>query len=235
MVFVSGKPIMKALGLWEKRLNSGYVYILINESMTGLIKIGRTKRDSRSRARELFKTGVPTPFQVAFEVFCDDYEAVEKKMHDELSDFRVNSNREFFKYPVHKAIRLLQQNGETSEEDRFSAIEILERLQRKYAKWLKADIVSVRIVQPKERVWLEVTQEEQIAGYLVDQTIKRTDLGFIGEDSDDKYFLPEDEITINAEKFVNEFGPFSIYMTTDLFHEEGCNEVSEQFNPRRHS
>ncbi|SEQ60289.1 T5orf172 domain-containing protein [Amphritea atlantica] len=214
-------------------LDSGYVYILINESMPGLIKIGRTKRDSRSRARELFKTGVPTPFQVAFEVFCDDYEGVEKKIHDEISDFRVNSSREFFKYPIDKAIRLLQKSGNASEEDRFSAIEILERLQSKYTKWLKTDIVSVRIVQPKERVWLEITQEKQIAGYLVDQTIKRTDLGFIAEDYDDKYFSPADDISINAEKFVDEFGPYSIMMTTDLFHEEGCSEVNERFNTHR--
>jgi hypothetical protein len=50
---------------------SGYVYILVNHSMVGLLKIGRTVRDSRARARELSTTGVPTPFQVAFEVFSD--------------------------------------------------------------------------------------------------------------------------------------------------------------------
>lgn len=92
-------------------MNSGYVYILINESMPGLIKIGKTQRDSRSRARELFKTGVPTPFQVAFEIFSDDYEKVEKKVHDEISDFRVNHTREFFKYPIDKAITILQQKA----------------------------------------------------------------------------------------------------------------------------
>ncbi|MEW8146619.1 MAG: GIY-YIG nuclease family protein [Candidatus Thiodiazotropha endolucinida] len=214
-------------------MNSGYVYILINESMPGLIKIGKTKRDSRSRARELFKTGVPAPFQVAFEVFCDDHEEVEKEVHDELEDFRVNSSREFFKYPIDKAIRLLQKHSKISDEDRYSAIEIMDGLKKKYAKWLKKNIVSVRIVQPKERVWLETTQEEQMGGYLVDQKIKRTDLGFIGEDSDDMYFSTEDEISINAEKFVNELDPYSIIMTTDLFDEEGCNEVKELFNPHR--
>jgi hypothetical protein len=201
--------------------------------MPGLIKIGKTKRDSRSRARELFKTGVPTPFQVAFEVFCDDHEKVEMKIHDELIDFRVNSGREFFKYPIDKAIQLLQQHSESSDEDKYSAIEILDALKKKYPKWLRKDIVSVRIVQPKERVWLEITQEKQIGGYLVDQDIRRTDLGFIGEESDDKYFSTEDGIVINAEKFVNKLGPYSIIMTTDLFHDEGCNEVNEQFNPHR--
>ncbi|WP_218943593.1 hypothetical protein [Exilibacterium tricleocarpae] len=91
----------------------------------------------------------------------------------------------------------------------------------------------MRIVQPRGRIWLEITQEEHIAGYLVDQTIKRTDLGFIAEDYDDKYFSPAVDISVNAERFVNEFEPYSIMMTTDLFHEEGCNEVNERFNPHR--
>ena len=46
----------------------GYVYMLTNASMPGMFKVGRTVRDSRGRARELYTTGVPTPFEVAFEV-----------------------------------------------------------------------------------------------------------------------------------------------------------------------
>ncbi|AHJ14177.1 GIY-YIG nuclease family protein [Sulfurospirillum multivorans] len=212
-------------------MDSGYVYILINQSMPGLIKVGKTKRDSRSRARELYSTGIPTPFQVAFEIFCDDYELVEKKIHEKLADFRVNNNREFFKFPIDKAISLLQKNSEVSKEDLYSAIDITEKLRAKYLNWLKSDIVAIRIVQPKERVWLEITQEKAVAGYLVDQTITRTDLGFIAGQEDKKFFSPEDDILINAEKFVYNFDPYSIIMTTDLFHEDGCNEVNQKYNP----
>ena len=136
--------------------------------MQGLIKIGKTRRDSRSRARELYKTGVPTPFQVAFEIFCDDYDFVEKNIHEKLADFRVNNNREFFNYPIDKAISLLQESDKTTEENLYSAMDITANLQTKYSSWIKTDIVSIRIVQPRERVWLEITQEEEIAGYLVD-------------------------------------------------------------------
>lgn len=214
-------------------MDSGYVYIFINESMPGLIKIGKTKRDCRSRARELYKTGIPTPFQVAFEIYCDDYDLIERKIHSELSDFRVNPNREFFRFPLDKAISLLQQQGESSEENIYSAIDITNELRTKYNKWLKLDIVSVRIVQPKERVWLEITQEEEKAGYLIDQTIKRTDLGFISDTGENDYFSPDNDITINAEKFITDFDPYSIIMTTDLFHEEGCNEINRQYQSKQ--
>ncbi|WP_017216158.1 GIY-YIG nuclease family protein [Pseudoalteromonas sp. NJ631] len=220
----------------EKLLNPGYVYILINESMPGLIKIGKTRRDSRSRARELYKTGVPTPYQVAFELFCDNHVRTESEIHDRLSDFRINSNREFFRYPLDKAISLLQSMGNSSfEEDTFAAIDITKDLMSKYSHWMKTDVVSVRIVQLLDRVWLEITQEKEIAGYLVDQIVTRTDLGFItdGKGEKDLYFSPGNPISKNAEKFINEFDPYSIINTTDLFHDEGANEVNEKYNPHR--
>lgn len=87
----------------------GYVYILENDSMSGLIKIGKTSHNSSERARELSgTTGVPTPFKVVFEFRSKEYEKLEREMHSRLADYRVTSNREFFKYPVDKAISLLK-------------------------------------------------------------------------------------------------------------------------------
>ena len=41
--------------------NSGYIYVLINNSMENLVKVGKTSRDAESRAKELSSvTGVPT-------------------------------------------------------------------------------------------------------------------------------------------------------------------------------
>jgi len=199
--------------------------------MPDLIKIGKTKRDSRSRARELYKTGVPTPFQVAFEIFCDNCDQVEKNIHKHLDDFRVNTDREFFKYPIDQAIILLQQNNQSLEEDIYSAIDITLRLKEKYPKWLKPDIASIRIVQPIERVWLEITQETEMRGNLIDQTIKRTDLGFISSNGG-HFFSPQDSISINANKFLNQFDPYSIINTTDLFNEKAYDEILDKYNQK---
>ena len=48
----------------------GYVYALINSSLIGLVKVGKTIKDPEIRAKEISSdTGVPTPFIVAFKVF----------------------------------------------------------------------------------------------------------------------------------------------------------------------
>ena len=87
----------------------GYVYVLKNKAMPGLIKIGQTTRTPEERARELSsETGVPSPFEVVYELECEQYEELEKKVHGKLNRYRPASNREFFKCRAGKAIRLLK-------------------------------------------------------------------------------------------------------------------------------
>lgn len=217
---------------------AGYVYILINQSMPGLIKVGRTYRDSRERARELHSTGVPTPFEVAFEIFSLEHERIEELLHQQLASFRVSNNREFFRYPLKEAIELLLEISQSISKrvTEFVAESIFHRLIEKYQDWLEPSITDVRIVQTSERVWLEITQEEEMAGYLKDQTIKRSDLAFITDgDYESQMFRSDDHVSVNASKFVDEFDPFSIIMTTNLFHEEACQKVNNEFNPHRNA
>lgn len=216
-------------------MTSGYVYILTNVSLPGMIKVGRTFRDSRSRARELFTTGLPTPFQVAFEIFSDEHEKLEAGFHQELCDFRVSSNREFFKYPLDKAITLLQElnSPPASQESVFQAESIFEPLNQKYPGYLKPDIVAVRIVQPQDRVWLEITEESNISNFLKDQKITRTDLAFISGECESHMFCPEDNVRENSRKFVEDLDPYSIMMTTELFHDSACDEVNRKFKSHK--
>ena len=82
----------------------GFVYILINESLPGLIKIGYTDRRPDDRAIELHTTGVPTPFKIAFCFQHMDARRVEQKIHSELGTYRVSSDREFFRCEVVHAV-----------------------------------------------------------------------------------------------------------------------------------
>jgi T5orf172 domain len=211
---------------------AGYVYILINQSMPGLLKVGRTFRDSRERARELHTTGVPTPFELAFEIFSLEHEDTENRFHSILEPFRVASNREFFRYPLSDAIKQLQEivTPQKQNESTYAAESILARLKSIYPTWIRNDLIDIRIVQTGERVWLETTEEKEIGGYLKDQVIKRSDLAFIyGEES--PLFNPSNEISTNANLFINELDPYGIINTTDIFNDLGYEEVQRDYNP----
>lgn len=77
-------------------MSKGYVYILSNQKMPGLVKIGKTTRDVNSRASELFQTGVPAPFKVEYSVLCPDCDLLELAVHTRLEGSRVDPGREFF-------------------------------------------------------------------------------------------------------------------------------------------
>lgn len=87
-------------------MSEGYVYILTNESMPWLVKIGRSKHGGRVRAKDMYAqaTGVPTPFKMVFEIWSEDCIDLEKTIHEELQDCRVSEYREFFRIDVEDAV-----------------------------------------------------------------------------------------------------------------------------------
>lgn len=90
--------------------DSGYIYLLINPSMEGLVKIGKTQREPDLRAQELSAaTGVPTPFVVVYDAFFADCSKAEEHIHAllESQGYRINDSREFFSAPVKVAVQAI--------------------------------------------------------------------------------------------------------------------------------
>lgn len=76
----------------------GWVYILSNECMPGIYKIGMTSSSPEIRAKDLSSaTGVPAPFKVEASFHCESPSNAEASIHLALQDCRVNNSREFFK------------------------------------------------------------------------------------------------------------------------------------------
>ncbi len=95
-------------------MEQGWVYVLVNSSMPGIAKVGRTTRAPGDRAAELSGvTGVATPFIVAYEQAFADCHAAERAIHAELDrrGLRVHAKREFFACPPAEIVRLLLQAG----------------------------------------------------------------------------------------------------------------------------
>ncbi|MDE0590439.1 GIY-YIG nuclease family protein [Halocynthiibacter sp. C4] len=86
-------------------MSKGFVYVLSNPSMPGLVKIGKTTREVESRANELYSIGVPVPFVIEAQFSSPDCHQLEEMVHNCLCDQRVNYSREFFNVSVSDAKR----------------------------------------------------------------------------------------------------------------------------------
>lgn len=114
----------------------------------------------------------------------------------------------------------------------YSAISVLSKLEEKYKKYLRPEIIEVAIIQTKEYVYLEVVELEVLEDGLEKHTTIRDNLEFIMADyeKEELFFKPEDSVEVNSRKFINDFSPYYIINTTDLFHREACEQISKKYN-----
>jgi hypothetical protein len=86
-------------------MSSGYVYVLSNKAMPGLLKIGHTTRNSGIRKEELYTTGVPAKFEVEIEISTDNALNLERKLQSYFRKFRYTVDREFFQCEIEFTVR----------------------------------------------------------------------------------------------------------------------------------
>lgn len=88
------------------------VYVLSNESMPNIVKIGKTtQKDVEQRMSQLYSTGVPTPFRCEYAVEVKDCHKTEQALHIAFDPYRINPKREFFKIAAEQAIAILKLLG----------------------------------------------------------------------------------------------------------------------------
>ena len=104
---------------------SGYVYVISNPESFGdeFCKIGMTRRlDPMDRVKELGDASVPHEFKVHAFAYSSDAPALEKKLHDEFAEFRVNlinRRREFFFVDPSAAVEKLKEFDAEAELQMF--------------------------------------------------------------------------------------------------------------------
>jgi hypothetical protein len=85
------------------------VYVLTNPAMPGFVKIGKTLiEDVSQRLSQLYTTGVPFPFELAFACKVPNAEEVERALHRAFAPNRANPRREFFNIEADQAIAILK-------------------------------------------------------------------------------------------------------------------------------
>jgi len=115
---------------------SEIVYVLINESMEGLVKIGRTTTSVEQRIKELDNTSLPLPFQCFYAGEVANSSIVENKLHKIFADKRIRNNREFFRIDanqVKEAIQLAEIKEVTPKVDVVVDAEDVQALKKAVA------------------------------------------------------------------------------------------------------
>jgi hypothetical protein len=73
----------------------GWVYVISNAAMPGLVKVGYSTKDPQLRAEELAGTGVPHPYVVERELLAFSPREIEQEVHARLAHRR--EGKEWFK------------------------------------------------------------------------------------------------------------------------------------------
>ncbi|MBI5875408.1 MAG: GIY-YIG nuclease family protein [Deltaproteobacteria bacterium] len=144
------------------------VYILTNEAMPGLVKIGLTTDSVESRIGQLStQSGVPLPFECYFAAEVENCDKLEKTLHQLFSENRINPKREFFKIDPEKVVLAIS-IGEfkevtpgTAEIDKEEQ-EALEKVKARRPR-LKLDALGI-----KPGDILTCSRDEMITATVVD-------------------------------------------------------------------
>lgn len=87
--------------------NEGYIYILENKSLPGILKIGYTDRSPLDRVREINAgTGVIIPWHISTTFPCKSPNHIETLVHQSLSQYRLN--KEGFNVSISLAEEIIQ-------------------------------------------------------------------------------------------------------------------------------
>ncbi len=90
----------------------GWVYIISNRAMPGILKIGYSTKDPKLRADELNHTGSPHPYVVEYEMLIEEPYQIEQRIHKMLS--AAKEGKEWFRCSVKEAIAAIKEIAATS-------------------------------------------------------------------------------------------------------------------------
>lgn len=145
----------------------GFLYVLANSAMQGMVKVGKTTRSPAERAAELSAaTGLPTPFIVVYEQLFEDCTEAETFVHTLLASkgFRVADNREFFSAPANDVVRAIALAPGAIEGDGAVAEEEEDDLTLKSPAGDELDDLKITEPSPSEP-WVSVFEEAEAYYY----------------------------------------------------------------------
>lgn len=170
----------------------GYVYIISNQAMPGIFKIGFTLKDPELRAKELDSTGVPFPFVVEYEILVDDPHALEQRVHKSLRAQR--EGKEWFRCSFTQAVQMIRacyqgkvyleqhfKEDYGSNQEQEEQVRLERERQRKEAEEREEQRLrenkQKKIEEEKQKLERERQRREQELSRIEEENKRRTEIG----------------------------------------------------------
>jgi hypothetical protein len=87
----------------------GWVYVIENHAMPGIVKVGFSTKDPNLRAKELEGSGIPRPFKLVYDALVIEPRSVEQAAHSILDASR--EGKEWFRCSRITAIEAIRQSA----------------------------------------------------------------------------------------------------------------------------
>lgn len=134
----------------------GWVYVISNKSIPGLVKVGYSTKDPTSRAEELNHTGIPHKYVVDYDVLVDDPFRIEKKAHKLLGS--VHESKEWFRCSAENAVVAIKQCIDTPiYSENFGFVD-REKISRQEAENLEKKLKEQSEIDIKNQIDSEISE-----------------------------------------------------------------------------
>lgn len=140
----------------------GWVYVISNRAMSGLVKVGYSAKDPDLRAEELNHTNSPHPFVVEYDMLIEEPYQIEQRAHKYLSS--VREGKEWFRCNAEEAIAAIQRAASGA-----AIVENFKRAHREKAEGIRrqheAEEQRQRTLTERLRAIEAKAQEQETAIY----------------------------------------------------------------------
>lgn len=148
------------------------IYVLKNEAMPGLVKIGMTTDSVESRISNLSSsTAIPLPFECHFAAEIPEHvnlDKIEKTLHQLFSEHRINPRREFFKIEPEKVVLALSIGGFTEVASNAGSMDLVEVQAMEKVKAQRRSRISLPALGIKPGDVLVLVRDEDVKATVLE-------------------------------------------------------------------
>jgi T5orf172 domain len=123
----------------------GWVYVITNKAMPGLVKVGYSMNDPEGRAVGLANTGSPHRYIVDYEMLVEQPFRVEQEAHVRLAELR--EGREWFRCSVEEAVAAIQ--SVAGADSQFESFKRADRIKAEKIRLQKQTDERARDIEEK--------------------------------------------------------------------------------------